>query len=171
MRRFLYLPVLIALLAACSSSSKSAEPSADATTTTTAKAVAYAPKLEPRECGQPLPADVKVTCSYLVVPEDRTKSGNEVRLAVTVLHSKAANPLPDPVVYLHGGPGGDESGLAEYYGDAPFLDQRDIVLYDQRGSGLSEPSLNCPEVDEAILARFTKLGTYEEEVGERRTAV
>ena len=169
--RFCLIPLVAVLLAACSSSSKSAEPSADATTTTTAKAIAYAPKLEPRECGQPLPADVKVTCSYLVVPEDRTKSGNEVRLAVTVLHSKAANPLPDPVVYLHGGPGGDESGLAEYYGDAPFLDQRDIVLYDQRGSGLSEPSLNCPEVDEAILARFTKLGTYEEEVGERRAAV
>ena len=139
MRRFLFLPILIALLAACSSSSKSSEPSADATTTTTAKTIAYTPKLEPRECGQRVPEGVKVTCSYLVVPEDRTKSGNEVKLAVTKLHSKSANPLPDPVVYLHGGPGGDESALAEYYGDTPFLEQRDVVLYDQRGSGLSEP--------------------------------
>ena len=40
-----------------------------------------------------------------------------------------------------------------------------------RGSGLSEPSLNCPEVDKAILARFTKLGSYEEEAAERRAAV
>lgn len=173
MRRFLFLPVLILLLAACSSSSKSSEPSGDATTTTTAKAIAYTPKLEPRECGLgDVKLPVKVTCSYLVVPEDRTKdNGRMVKLAVARLHSKATTPLPDPVVDLHGGPGGDGLSGIEGWSDAQFLEQRDMILYDQRGSGLSVPSLDCPEVNEAILERFTKTDSYEAELEERRTAV
>jgi pimeloyl-ACP methyl ester carboxylesterase len=171
-RRLLILPVLAVVLAACSSSSKSSEPSSGSSTPSTAKTIAYTPKLEPRECTFAAKVRVKVTCSWLVVPEDRTKAnGNEVKLAVTRLHSTAAKPLPDPVVPLHGGPGGDEARDAPGWSDSKFLENRDVVLYDQRGSGLSEPSLNCPEVDKAILARFTKLGSYEEEAAERRAAV
>jgi pimeloyl-ACP methyl ester carboxylesterase len=173
-RRFLFLPVLILQLAACSSSSKSSETSTDAATTTTvAKTIAYTPKLEPRDCGlggvKPL---VEVTCSFLVVPEDRTKdNGRTVKLAVAKLHSKAKAPRPDPVVDLHGGPGGDGlSGIAGW-SDAQFLEQRDIILYDQRGSGLSVPSLDCPEVNEAILERFTKTDSFEVELEARRAAV
>jgi pimeloyl-ACP methyl ester carboxylesterase len=55
----------------------------------------------------------------------------------------------DPIVFLEGGPGApalqDTDALAEIaFGDA--LETRDLIVIDQRGVGLSQPSLNCPEV-------------------------
>jgi pimeloyl-ACP methyl ester carboxylesterase len=51
-----------------------------------------------------------------------------------------------PVAYLEGGPGyAAHTRVGEMLGE-PF----DVVLVDQRGTGLSEPSLRCPEVDEVI---------------------
>ena len=48
------------------------------------------------------------------------------------------NPAPDPIVYLDGGPGGNSLetiGLAFDSLIDPYLDERDFVLFDQRGAG------------------------------------
>jgi pimeloyl-ACP methyl ester carboxylesterase len=56
-----------------------------------------------------------------------------------------------PVVYLEGGPGGaaiaNVAALFEYF--APILTDHDLVVFDQRGTGFSEPSLSCPELAQA----------------------
>jgi len=46
-------------------------------------------------------------CGYLIAPEDHDhpENGRTVRLPVAILHSRSENPLPDPLVYLSGGPG------------------------------------------------------------------
>ncbi|HWQ16110.1 MAG TPA: alpha/beta fold hydrolase, partial [Roseiflexaceae bacterium] len=110
---------------------------------------AYAPRFEPAGC----PFDTlgeRVECGYLVVPESRAKpDGRQVKLAVAIVRSTAARPAPDPVVYLEGGPGGSALYDAAFWFDSPLRKRRDIVLIDQRGTGYSLPSLNCPEIESA----------------------
>ena len=105
------------------------------------------PRLERTECPFERGAwarDVKLECAWLVVPEMRDHpSGKSVRLAVAVVRAK--NPITTPLVMLHGGPG--LSGLRIFL---PFATSseiartRDMVIYDQRGAGYSEPKL-CPD--------------------------
>jgi pimeloyl-ACP methyl ester carboxylesterase len=96
-----------------------------------------------------------IRCGYLVVPENRqSDSGKTIRVAVAIFKATQPHPAPDPLVYLIGGPGGTiiaswgssivANGLNLYY-----FGNRDLVLVDQRGTGLSKPQLACPEVDRA----------------------
>jgi pimeloyl-ACP methyl ester carboxylesterase len=67
--------------------------------------------------------------------------------------------VPDPIVIPAGGPGypgTDALGWA----DSPFNEERDIVLYDQRGTGGAVPSLECPAVDAAFVAALQDDGSY-----------
>jgi pimeloyl-ACP methyl ester carboxylesterase len=71
-----------------------------------------------------------------------------IRLHVAVFHSVSANPAPDPVVHLAGGPGTSSLELAGYMfrqGLGAILEQRDFILFDQRGTGYARPRLDCPE--------------------------
>jgi pimeloyl-ACP methyl ester carboxylesterase len=49
------------------------------------------------------------------------------------------------VLYLHGGPGGRAvPDLANYDGVfARFREDRDVVLFDQRASGISDATVTC----------------------------
>ena len=91
-----------------------------------------------------------VDCGYLTVPESRADpESRTVRLAVAILHP-SGNPEPDPVVYLEGGPGASALEMMKYtFGllFEPLLSaNRDIIIFDQRGVGFSEPALECPEM-------------------------
>jgi pimeloyl-ACP methyl ester carboxylesterase len=95
-----------------------------------------------------LPPEIKPECGGLIVAQDRAKpGGRSFRLAVLILRAVPASSDP-PVVMLHGGPSGP-GGIfggetARAISWVPKL-RRDIIIYDQRGAGLSEPKL-CPEV-------------------------
>lgn len=97
------------------------------------------------------PRNVAVTCGFLTVPESRTdpSSTDTIRLPVVIFHAQSENPAPDPVVYLSGGPGG--SALFElaflYSAFEPFTVDRDLIVFDQRGTGAAEPSLACPNIE------------------------
>jgi pimeloyl-ACP methyl ester carboxylesterase len=86
----------------------------------------------------------------LTVPEDRAGDpSHTIRLAVAVYKSFNDNPAPDPVIFLQGGPGAEALQLsADAYAQLvePFLSKRDFIVFDQRGTGLSEPSLGCEEL-------------------------
>jgi pimeloyl-ACP methyl ester carboxylesterase len=74
-----------------------------------------------------------------------------VRLHVAVFPAETDDPAPDPVVYLEGGPGGHALETLEFSFDdrfAPFLAERDVIIFDQRGVGFSTPSLFCSELRE-----------------------
>ncbi len=121
------------------------------------------PRFDKGDCPFTPPSGISVECGFLVVPEIRSAQagqgaatpapgaagGNTLRLAVAIYKTKAANPAPDPIVYLEGGPGGS---ALRAYGDVadkvfgPFMAQRDLILVDQRGTGYSQPALDCPEV-------------------------
>ena len=83
------------------------------------------------------------------VLEDRSApDGRRLKLAVAILKSLSQSPRPDPIVWLAGGPGGALVARAPEFVRSGLLDgwraDRDVILYDQRGAGLSEPRL-CPE--------------------------
>lgn len=92
-----------------------------------------------------------IECGYLTVPADWSNpdSGETLRLAVGIFRAQSSEPAPDPIVYLEGGPGGN---ALEIYGQAfdaifgPLAQDRDFIVFDQRGTGLSEPALDCPEI-------------------------
>ena len=101
------------------------------------------------------------------MPEDRSRpDGPTIRLHVGVFESESADPAPDPMLYLGGGPG-ENSTEATSFGFQtriePFLATRDYVVLDQRGTGYSRPSLDCPELDSAFKEHLDEDLTREEE--------
>lgn len=116
----------------------------------------YQPIFEPVDCWFETPESVSVDCGYLVVPEDRSKpDGRTIRLATSIFRAPGGNPEPDPIIQLHGGPGGGVLTFFSHGEYTPYADltatNRDVIVFDQRGNGISEPSLKCPEVAVAIL--------------------
>lgn len=112
------------------------------------------PKFEEDECWFNIPQGLDIECGYVEVPESRNPQradeDNTIALAVAVVHSTSRNPLNDPVIYLDGGPGGYTLISGDFYAVsfAGFLAERDVILFDQRGVGFSEPALDCPQVTE-----------------------
>jgi pimeloyl-ACP methyl ester carboxylesterase len=138
--QLLLLTLLAMLLVACGSS--------DQSFTLTPPAAQF----EETACVAPLPAgqtEDRVRCGVVAVPEDRNQPGARViRLPVIVLMATGAKPSEDPVVFLQGGPGGPMGPVLRTFTAsfaAPIQEKRDMVFFDQRGAGQSEPSLDCPE--------------------------
>lgn len=106
---------------------------------------------------QLVPLPIEPTCYSLVVPEDwdAPDPTDVVTITAAVFKSTGAAPFQDPIMYLEGGPGGHSlEGVAFNFGGLvePHLETRDFIVFDQRGAGLSEPSLACPEATEVGLA-------------------
>ncbi len=113
------------------------------------------PRFETTDCWFTKPQGRDVECGWLIVPEDHAKpNGNTIKLAVARFKSDAAQPEPDPIVYLEGGPGASPlrgTGLQFDAVFGPFAAKRDVILFDQRGTGYSQPSLDCPEIKQETL--------------------
>lgn len=109
---------------------------------------------EEAPCPFEVPEDAAVECGFVVVPEDHNApTGPTIRLAVTVLKDQSEEHQPDPVILLSGGPGektvANVPALAQVL--APIHPNRDLIVFDQRGVGLSEPALECPEFVQALF--------------------
>ncbi len=103
---------------------------------------------ESGECEYEEEYDVDLECGYVIVPENYdAPDGNQVYLAVTIIRSPGGARHADPAVYLEGGPGGSATADVESWLEQPFLNDRDLILFDQRGTGWSRPSLNCIELE------------------------
>ncbi len=106
-----------------------------------------------------------IDCGYLTVPERHSDpTGPTIRLAVAILNSTSANPAPDPLVMAQGGPGGSTIEFAQFLVNSPLLAYRDIILFDQRGTLYSEPSLFCPEVIDYTVESIERELTLEEDL-------
>ncbi len=99
-------------------------------------------------CAVEVAADEKIDCGTLNVPENRAAADSRmIQLPVIIFRSRAAEALADPVMFLTGGPGnsaltGQRSGRSN-----PFLEARDQILLEPRGARLSQPALECPEIN------------------------
>lgn len=116
----------------------------------TQPAFAYPVTVIPTECPLRVPDELEegqtIVCGRLRLPQDRSDpQGLQVELPFALVEAESAHPEPDPLVYVVGGPGG--SALAEFdevYGWFRSLRRdRDLVIYDQRGTLLATPVLDC----------------------------
>ena len=96
-----------------------------------------------------IPARYQVECGMVTVPEDHgNPDGPAIQLAVAIVRSSSGAPAPDPLLFINGGPGArtlDSMSLwLETFSLGPLLAKRDIIFFDQRGTGYSQPALVCP---------------------------
>ena len=124
------------------------------------------PRFEQTACKFDVPQETNVDCGYLVVPEDRTQSSNRlvsvgqgevvqantrtIRVFVARFHAKNPHPELAPIVFLDGGPGVHSLDWTVKTRPLEFVLQlaidHELIMFDQRGTGHSEPALDCPEV-------------------------
>ncbi len=156
MHRILAIPIAaLATVAACSSEATTkANPS---TTTPPASMITYEPAFASAPCPEEIAAVEGVRCGRLTVPERRgsepgtAANDRVVRLFVTRLPART-EPEREPVVVLQGGPG-NTPDLPSFV-DHPLRDGHEVIIFDQRGTARSLPSLACPEMSEEQLAHL-----------------
>ncbi|WP_247877974.1 alpha/beta hydrolase [Azospirillum sp. TSO22-1] len=103
------------------------------------------------------PPGESARCGTVAVPERRDRAAHRtLHLTVAVLRSTAQRAAPDPVLYIDGGPGASPFGLDDMVEErmegwweltAVLRRTRDVVLFDPRGVGRSEPDTDCAELD------------------------
>lgn len=102
-------------------------------------------------------AQQRIECGWVSVERHpEAPDGRTIRLFAARIRALGHGPLGDPVVYINGGP-----GIATVDSLVPALPQsrslallregRDLILFDQRGSGRSEERL-CPELGARLNA-------------------
>lgn len=140
--------------------SEEVEPSPTNTAAPTAVPVMvdYTSQFEEADCPFTIPVGAEVTCGFLIVPEDRyADAADTIRLAVAIYHSPAATQPNGPTLFLQGGPGSRSVTWSAAFYEVfinPLLVQGDMIFIDHRGSGLSEPSLDCDEIRDVFLQDF-----------------
>lgn len=111
------------------------------------------------------------TCGMMTVPENHlVDNGETIQLAIAVIHSNHPNPQPDPVMYLAGGPGRAFVAVAPSmplaYNFNSILTKRDVIIVDQRGMGLSQPTFSCVPFTSANDAFELDLVSYQQHMAE-----
>lgn len=115
---------------------------------------------QPAPCAlKGVPADYEqkhgIQCGWVAVPANhQLPDGRSIRLWTARVRGTGSERHEDPVLYINGGP-----GIATVDSILPYLDEskttallregRDLILFDQRGSGRSEESL-CPDLAKAL---------------------
>lgn len=156
-RSFSRRPMLLAAsliclnLGGCLSRNYNANPkNSDAARTNHGNSIAT-PRLEKSICRYPLGEGfiegINVVCQSLVVKEDRAKIDSRV-IRLHVIRLIADRKGSTPVIRLLGGPGAPASQVVSQPRSmwAPLLADRDLIVFDQRGSGWSEPNTQCTEL-------------------------
>jgi pimeloyl-ACP methyl ester carboxylesterase len=107
------------------------------------------------------PAKFKYDCGYVTVPEDRAAPGGRV-VKLGFLRLRSAAPRKgSPLFMLAGGPGSSlirpEVFLLLGPGFlGPVLEDRDVVILDQRGTRHSVPFLDCPDFHGLAWATYSQ---------------
>lgn len=125
-------------------------------------------RLQWTSCWFNIPPSKTVHCGYLF-PSHEDPQEN-IRLPIVVIKNHtSSNPKTGPLLYLSGGPGAatglDKQGIENWWN---WVEENDwaseVVLFDQRGTGLSQPHLDCPEVTAMVYDILGKSLNSQEEL-------
>lgn len=123
-------------------------------------------KLEPSACWFDVPAALNVQCAWMATAPLPGQEISAFRLPVVIMKYQGADRKPDPLLYLAGGPGAsamlDKHNLENYWFkwfQSKAGMKRDLILFDQRGSGLSQPSVYCDDFRSLRAQVLSKPGT------------
>lgn len=110
---------------------------------TVTAAAATVPAPQPTECPAALVQDRRASCGFVHL--DGTDGSTP---AQDIFYARLEGGPGTPVLLLPGGPGIPVSADLAAWRDrlAGWRLLRTIILYDPRGTGLSRPSLDCPEI-------------------------
>jgi len=128
-------------------------------------AAAETPHLARTDCWFDVPKERTVDCYRLNVPETRAFDvpvgpGKTLQLPIVIIRASEIDKelRPDPVIYLAGGPGDgawlDDERIGwwwDFVASTDWARKRDLILFDQRGSGLVEPRIDCPEIEKIAI--------------------
>jgi pimeloyl-ACP methyl ester carboxylesterase len=101
----------------------------------------------------------EIECGIMLVPEARgQKEEPMIEIHYAIIKSRHSDKLPDPIVGLIGGPGVRSLDAMDFWLTllGPALVDRDLIVFDQRGVGYSQPMMNCPEVEEPFYANYSE---------------
>jgi pimeloyl-ACP methyl ester carboxylesterase len=101
----------------------------------------------------PIEFDENTECGWLTVPAQHSDpAGPTIQLGVVILRASGSEPAADPLVMAQGGPGGSTiDSYASLMQDSILRRDRDIVLFDQRGTTHTMPALECAELNQLTL--------------------
>lgn len=112
------------------------------------------PTFTEQACERELPKGVvegtDAVCGTVTAPMyPGTDRPETVELAVIRMLATTDTPAAEPLLILNGGPGQSLDAVLPAFGaDMPLFaymrDRQDVILFDQRGMGMSTPSLSCP---------------------------
>lgn len=117
----------------------------------------------------------RVECGWLHVPESRGKPDSRMlRLWVAIARADGPDRQADPLLYIHGGPG---YATVDYFFPyfpksktwAGLRESRDIVFFDQRGTGRSAPGF-CKELGQTLEALGRAAPPPREELDQAKAA-
>ncbi len=91
-------------------------------------------------------------CGYVTVPLRHAQpDGPTIRLPVAIRQATSPNAQADPLFLAQGGPGGDAFGIYTLLAPtSPMAADRDIVIFNQRGTQYADPELSCPETTDIL---------------------
>ncbi|MEM6684850.1 MAG: alpha/beta fold hydrolase [Bacteroidota bacterium] len=114
--------------------------------------------------------DDAITWGYLSVPEDWTQpQSDSIKVAVSVLKNKEGKSNAEAVVFVQGGPGQGSVDDIWSWQNHPLRETYDIVLFDTRGTGYSQPRL-CPDLGKEFLAILAKNQSASEDEEQKANA-
>ncbi|MFM7409768.1 MAG: alpha/beta fold hydrolase, partial [Actinomycetota bacterium] len=178
-RSLIVVTVVVAVIASCGTTNTTTPTSADTTiansptttpvdtlpTTTLASSSSI-----PQPPVQPITwsackGSAKVKCTTLEVPYDyENPSLGSFTLSVR-MRTAGKSPSVGPLFVNRGGPGAESASMAtdaEFYFSKRLIDNFDIVTFDPRGTGASEPHVDCVEEVDSYFAADITYDTPEE---------
>ena len=88
----------------------------------------------------------------ILVPENHDDpDSRKITISYLIIKAKDRNSGKNPIIYFAGGPGGNslDPAVLEFLEGDPLLEQRDLILFDQRGIGYSSalPDMSMESLD------------------------
>ena len=150
------------ILSACSDSSDSKARIATADTD-------FEGEWQEHECQMAIPDGLQeqnFSCGTFIVPKNWDFPDDETRsFEVAVLNARNSPSKADPLVFFGGGPGewNLERVIPKYAGSvlSPVSETRDVIFFDKRGGGLSNPNLFCPEYFDQFIDAYSVIADPE----------
>lgn len=99
----------------------------------------------------------RIACGRATLPENRMERENGRSVELFVLRISPAEDIGNaPILHLAGGPGDASSADLAFWLGSSISEDYEIILVDQRGTGLSMPSLDCPEASNTADERWIR---------------
>ena len=133
------------------------------------KILANGASFVPTKCWFTSKDSIPAQCGWLNTAPLNGNKTSTFKLPVVILRHTGSQHQSDPVIYLAGGPGAAtlldkrsmESHWLQWF-ESKLATNRDLILFDQRGTGMSEPAINCHEYRELSVSVLSNPGTPDE---------